>query len=228
MRFIDPDGMFLKPTPKEAAAIADNVYNASGNDGLIGGWKRSSAESNINYNDSNTSLNSALYERTKEDGTTEYVYATAGTHGFKDLAADALQLVGLSGQYAESVSNAKEISSDLQGKELTFVGHSLGGGEAAANSMATGRDAITFNAAGLSDATRTNLGIGFYNIQGHIDNFDVKGQLIGAQTVLGIHPAGENHALKTATTPLQTLLFGSATTGLLNHLMSAVKKSLGN
>lgn len=48
--------------------------------------------------------------------------------------------------------------------ELNFVGHSLGGGEAALNSLVTsndklkGRKAFTFNAAGVSDLTKIKEG----------------------------------------------------------------------
>ncbi len=38
--------------------------------------------------------------------------------------------------------------------ELTFVGHSLGGSEAALNALVTGQSAITFNPSGLSDITK--------------------------------------------------------------------------
>ena len=55
----------------------------------------------------------------------------------------------------------------------TFVGHSLGNGEAAANVEATGRSATTFNAAGLSNATNSNLGIaGAPDLK--IDNYEEK------------------------------------------------------
>lgn len=44
--------------------------------------------------------------------------------------------------------------------EISNIGHSLGGGEAAAASMATQRDAITFNPAAVSNLTSLfgNLG----------------------------------------------------------------------
>lgn len=54
-----------------------------------------------------------------------------------------------------AVANAEILSSILKEKygnnvDFTFVGHSLGGGEAAAASMATGFDAITFNPAAVT------------------------------------------------------------------------------
>jgi RHS repeat-associated protein len=229
LRFIDPDGMFFKPTPKEAAAMATNAYNPNGgNEGLIGDWHRSNAESQITYNDSNTGLNSALYERKGKDGKMEYVYATAGTDAtdWKDLAADYLQMFGKSGQYEEANMNAREISSDLKGSEITFVGHSLGGGEAAANALATGRDAITFNAAALSDATKEGLQL---NKSAKIDNFDVKGQLIKAQTLIGLRPEGTQHDLVSYGTSLNEIQMRTMLPGfgaLFKHFMSAVDEGL--
>lgn len=235
IRFIDPDGMLFKPTPQEAAAIANHVYGGVSDKTLIGGWQKSNAENNIAYNNSNNGLQSALYERTdKKTGKTEYVYATAGTDPIspKDLISDVLQLFGKSGQYADAVDNGRKISSDLSGKELTFVGHSLGGGEAAASALATGRDAITFNAAGLSDATKSNLQL---NKAAKIDNYDVSGQIVKAQQIIGVSPSGAQHALapgiqspsiliNNPTAPI--LSFGVES--VLRHLMGAVNEGIKN
>lgn len=46
----------------------------------------------------------------------------------------------------------------MDGMELTFIGHSLGGGEAALNALVTDRAAITFNPAGVSDITKFKEG----------------------------------------------------------------------
>lgn len=60
-------------------------------------------------------------------------------------------LLGLSPQHTLSVQNAKIIAKycDLKGIPLYFFGHSLGGGLAVANAIATGKPAIVFNMAGL-------------------------------------------------------------------------------
>lgn len=70
------------------------------------------------------------------------------------------QLAGVAPQYDSAIDNARVLSNELSNSELTFVGHSLGGGEAAAASMATGRKAITFNRASVSRLTQLvhNLG----------------------------------------------------------------------
>jgi hypothetical protein len=144
-----------KPTPRQAAAMAAHVYGDKSDKILKGGWKVSEKDFNIQKNNSDNGLHSQVYERTK-NGKTEYVYATAGTEkeDLIDTQQDALQVLGLSAQYSQSMKNAVKISNKLgKGKELTFTGHSLGGGEAAANAYKTGRDAITFNAAGVSPLT---------------------------------------------------------------------------
>lgn len=56
-------------------------------------------------------------------------------------------------KYAKVADNAKTIPGELGATELTYVGHSLGGGEAALNALVTDRKAITFNATGVSDIT---------------------------------------------------------------------------
>lgn len=135
------------------------------------------------------------------------------------------------------MDNARTISGDLKGSELTFVGHSLGGGEAAANAEATGRDAITFNAAGLSDATKTNLGL---NKSATIDNYDVQGQALApAQGLIGLQPEGTNHIIKVpeggyfqqimnnAMKVITMGTMGSVNSPIDLHLMNAVKSALG-
>ena len=99
-------------------------------------------------------LQSVLFEREKESGGKEYAYVFAGTNSLMDLAEDVVQITGISPQYSTGINNARKID-DLAGlSELTFVGHSLGGGLGAASSMATGRKAITFNAASVSGPTK--------------------------------------------------------------------------
>lgn len=161
--FIDPDGMeAMRPTPRQAALMAAHVYGDK-KVVLEGGWQVSSRDVGLkksDYVNSATGLVSGLYERTV-GGKTEYTYATAGTDpkDFKDVKADIGQaLAGTSSQYDKSVSNAQTIHNSLDGAELTYVGHSLGGGEASLNSIATGDAAITFNAAGVNVTDKVEYG----------------------------------------------------------------------
>jgi uncharacterized protein RhaS with RHS repeats len=145
--FIDPDGMLAKPSPLEAAIMSKHVY---GDDvKLIGGWKVSKAGKGLDLNNDKSGFKSQVYERTVK-GKTEYTYATAGTEDLIDAKQDVKQVFGSSEQYKQSVEVAGKLSDKLGSAELSYTGHSLGGGLAEANANTTGDNAITFNAAGLS------------------------------------------------------------------------------
>jgi hypothetical protein len=153
IKFVDPDGK--EPTPYEAALMSSHVYDSKVP--LEGGWKVSSkAGKNFKFT-SDSGFKSALYERTV-DGKKEYTYATAGTEAsWKDVGADIKQPLGISKQYKESVQKVKDLKKLLGKDELTFTGHSLGGGLAEMNSNTTGDKAITFNAAGVSVLTSGSI-----------------------------------------------------------------------
>lgn len=140
----------------EAALISKDVYTIF-HAKLVGGWHVSNLHiDGVQYQDK-TGLVSALYERTKANGETEYIYALAGTNplSYQDIKTDILQVVGKKEQYESALRNARIVSDFLINHELTFVGHSLGGGEAAycANNIPN-RKAITFNPAGLKDGVK--------------------------------------------------------------------------
>lgn len=89
----------------------------------------------------------------------KFAYATKGTdvNSFNDwILVDILQgLTGFSLQHLHTVNNAKTIDKAVRSQHknipLFFCGHSLGGGLASSNAIASiGRHAITFNAAGLN------------------------------------------------------------------------------
>lgn len=157
INFIDNDG--LRPTESEAAFMANIVYNKSidklPKELTDANWKISHFPTSIKMNHTawhENGLQSMLFER-NVNGKTEYAYVYAGTNSVEDVLEDIAQIVGLAPQYNTAIQNAKALSEELGSFELTFVGHSLGGGEAAAASMATGRAAITFNPAAVSPFT---------------------------------------------------------------------------
>lgn len=126
---------------------------------LSGGWELNTTLdlSELTLTNEDIGFNSAVYQKFNfAKNTYEYMYVTEGS-GFlslSDWANNAHQLTGDSEQYEISVTNA-EILHSLEGnRKLYFTGHSLGGGLASVNALATGRSAYTYNAAGLSDATR--------------------------------------------------------------------------
>jgi len=105
------------------------------------------------------------------NGKTEYIYATSGTDSPVDGWEDGVQLVGGSSQYAETVQVASSLAKDYPG--VSFTGHSLGGGLAAANAYKVQGKAVTFNAAALSPLTK--LGLGLYGKTANITAYITRG-----------------------------------------------------
>ena len=170
--FIDRKGE--KPSLNEAARMAAHVYGDKKDNILIGGWTVSKRDFGIKLNNNKTGLNSNIYERTK-NGKTEYAYVFAGTADKQDIKEDVLQAHGAkSPQYMNAVLNASKLSTILkkENKELAFIGHSLGGGEAALSALVTDRKAITFNAAGLHNHTKAVFGV-LNKVERNIDAYIV-------------------------------------------------------
>lgn len=145
----------------DSVYLAQHVYGAYGNaHELPNGWQVANLPRHIVLHDKKTSLKSQLYYRHK-NGKKEYVYATAGTNplNLTDWQNNIAQLCGESDQYEEAMLNAKEIAKMVKNEnaDLWFVGHSLGGGLAMYNSMATAFPAIVFNPAGISSETKSKL-----------------------------------------------------------------------
>lgn len=83
---------------------------------------------------------------------TRYVVSFRGTQNGEDWLNNLQQGAGLS---SESYSRALQIGRQLARSDanVTLTGHSLGGGLASAAAIACGREADTYNAAGLSQRT---------------------------------------------------------------------------
>jgi len=87
-----------------------------------------------------------------DDGPVRYVVAFRGSQTGEDWINNGQQLVGLS---SEHYDKALRIGQRLASVELnvTLTGHSLGGGMASAAALASGHEADTFNASGLTAST---------------------------------------------------------------------------
>lgn len=149
-----------KAKHNEYADLAKDCYNpGSTND--VNGWKVVKV-----FNDKKTGFCAKLYEKNGE-----FVFATAGitlTSG-KDWYKNIAQHFGLEADlFEQSIAMVQELVEEFS--NLTFVGHSLGGGLASANARATGCPAVLFNPSALND--RYNLGLPA-NITTFISNGDI-------------------------------------------------------
>jgi hypothetical protein len=132
-----------------------------------------------------TSGNSTFQARVYVIGTgadAKYVVAFRGTEGKSDWIANAQQAFGKSSDHYSKALNIGQQIAISGNQNVTLTGHSLGGGLASATAIASGQDAITFNAAGLSDATirnanqiRTNAGVAN---AGKVDAYFIRGEVL--------------------------------------------------
>jgi hypothetical protein len=141
-----------------------------------------------------------LERRDSSNNFVGYVCSFAGTDPdypdvLPDAYADFQNAIGvLTEQYIEAIIWAINLNNSIgEGVELTFVGHSLGGGLAAIASMLTGRNAITFNPAavgGLGYQIAENLGI--LNLDtSHIFGYIMEGDPVNMiQNSFGIYSEG--------------------------------------
>lgn len=222
--FFDPNGE--EPTPAEAARMAAHVYGNMDNAILTGGWQVSNRDFGINLID-NYGLLSKVYEKVDNGVVTEYAYVIAGTDELCDWLDNFEQPLGLSTQYHNAAENAKTLSRILKNTELTYIGHSLGGGEAALSSLLTygegkGRKAFTFNAAGVSNITKIVEGTMLtpFRFESNIYAFIMKTDpLNNAQNVLKIMPNVNGIRLYLSPQDLLSIFDG--------HSIESVLKSLG-
>ena len=131
------------------ARFASYVYGTKKSTILPVGWERVYKVKDISFEDAKTGLMTMLF---REVGTDRYIYAFAGTRNGKDWKQNGQQLFGMSEQYKQALNNAKKLHRLFP--NISFTGHSQGGGEAALCAYNLGLEAVTFNPAGLSLLTK--------------------------------------------------------------------------
>jgi RHS repeat-associated protein len=193
VKYTDPDGRCPDCPVDVYVPLSDHVYDAKVGDKTSNGWEVMRVDAN-----DKTGYKGALYKGTFNNKT-EYIYATTGTNDFKDVKNDLQQPIsGNSAQYSESVGLAKDLAQNYKG--VSFTGHSLGGGLASANALMVEGKAVTFNAAGLSNATKENLGL-----TGHTANisaFVVQGEAVSYyQGMVGLKAEGRITTLPASYAP---------------------------
>jgi hypothetical protein len=123
----------------------------------------------------------ALYHDTK---TASYVFANRGTEGgeagISDWLANFSQTAGLrEGQFGAAIDIALALKGNPEvGDNLTFTGHSLGGGIAAAQAMRVAGYAVTFNAENVSRGTIDRYGLNTEGSDQRVDAYYVNGDVL--------------------------------------------------
>jgi hypothetical protein len=143
-------GAACGPTLMEAAEMAAHVYytkpfEEAKKDTLPGDWKLVNAEEK-------GSMKIGVYARSI-GGQTEYTLVNRGTQDWAwsaDGDDNAKQLFGASDDVRNSLAYSKNFVKEKYGSNITFVGHSKGGAEAAANAVETNKNAILFNPAAVN------------------------------------------------------------------------------
>ena len=147
------------------------------------------------FRDDGSGFFSALY-RNKDTG--KYVLAFRGTqpgwNPFKnqDIVADASQGIGHgAAQYDQAINVARLVNRMLGAGNVTYAGHSLGGGLAAAASLVTKTPAVTFNAAAVHQATLAPYRVNDKDAGRLITAYHVRGKLVGDLQGIGKSAIGD-------------------------------------
>ena len=136
------------PTAITYAELAHAAYGSA----AVPGWHRLDAAeleaAGLDpgaFRDESSGFKASLFQ---EQATGEFVLAFAGTEDWTDWKTNLGQGAGdLDDQYRQAIDLAVSVT-DAVG-QTKMVGHSLGGGLAAAAAIGTRSEAVTFNAAGL-------------------------------------------------------------------------------
>ncbi len=155
----------------EYAELAKNAY--SDQPRVVGnGWLfQDTLENN---------LHSGYYGRVFMRGN-EIAICYAGTDDIPDIGADIFQGLASGGaEYDLAIEDARAIIDNPvnQGKQIIFVGHSLGGGLATAAAAIFQRPGITFNGAGVHPWTVSEYGGNLDNINQLVDAYRVQGEFL--------------------------------------------------
>ena len=146
------------------ARLAQAAYETG--DPIPDGWRKVSddelAELGIDPSELNhtiTGMQASVYQNA--DG--KYVLAFRGTEldrelpqdGLSDFYGSGLSSIRVSPQVVNAISLSTKLAKAVGPENLDFTGHSLGGELASVAAIATGGQAVTFNAAGVSTTSET-------------------------------------------------------------------------
>lgn len=138
--------------------------------------------------DTEEGLNISVYR----EGSDHIVCSFAGTSfwDLDDWKNNFTQLAGVSKQYEEALNFARCLKHEYPNKTIVYVGHSLGGGEAAYCAYNMDGKAEIYNPAGLSPLTKIRCNSSAASISAYVFSTDILNKL---QAAVGIEPNGDVH-----------------------------------
>ena len=226
---IDPFGLSaergVKPTTLEAAYMADHIYGAKNSDKgkkldeKFGGWIL------VDIFTNSESLKIGIYSKTV-NGVTSYAFVNKGSSlEWSDWINNFQQPFGWSTDMEDSIRYAEDFVKQYSESRITFIGHSKGGAEAAANAVATNRDAILFNPATVSLGA---YGLSSNNYSADMTAYIVKGEILNNIFGLISAPIDKMEYLPTQhTSKWYYTNIERTINSVKNHMMDAVISALG-
>ena len=221
------DLLGLAPTVEEAALMASHIYDhdlGSGEvDREVAGWIL------VGIMHGRESMKAGLYIPIGDDPTNPSEYAVVFKGTTMDNATNWKNNIEAffsnnSADMWDSIFLAKGIV-ELYGNNVTFIGHSKGGGEAIAAATATNSSGITFNAANFNFSS---YGLK-YGDSLKVQNYYVKNEVLSS--VLGYSSFGKTMPLLAEQPHITYEFIGTFEFTIPdyigNHMISSVIKSIG-
>ena len=113
--------------------------------------------------------------------TGELVVAFRGTQEIGDLVADMNQFDGHDSRtYRDAIALASALALENPNDDITFTGHSLGGGLATAAALQTGEQAVGFNSAALTEDSADLYGLDLNDANTQVTHLLVPGEAVTA------------------------------------------------
>ena len=181
---------------------------------LPDGWEQ------VAHLDNPSDLNLRVYRNTD---TGERVLAFRGTAGVGDARADVVQGVGaIDRQYRE----VAELARNRTYRADRVVGHSLGGGLAAAYGAATGTPTSTQNPAGVHPRTSRLFGNNRADYRNNVRSTVVRSEILNLAQDLVPFVLPDSNGRRSYVTPSRLPLLGPLALHGSGHVISALEKKL--